>query len=72
MISKDDFNRLLNYYILIGKCSAAVDREEKYKGFVERREDSDFIMQMASEDARYDAEMDLVEEILFGEEIEYV
>lgn len=64
MISKEDFMKLVKHLIQTGKCSASIDMEAKYAEFIEARSNSDFINDASSEDARYDAEMDLIEELV--------
>lgn len=71
MISKNDFYALYQHLKLEGVALSEKEVDELYNEFVERRENSDFIMQTVSEDARFDAEMDLAEEIMLGEEREY-
>lgn len=71
-MTKNDFYALYAYF----QTEGAVLPEDKcvedlYREFVERRENSDFIMQCDSEDARFDAEMDLAEEIMLRGEREY-
>ena len=64
MISKEDFMKLVKHLIQTGKCSASIDMEAKYTEFIEARSNSDFINDTSSDDARYDAEMDLIEELI--------
>jgi hypothetical protein len=67
MISKDDFLALKAYFQLEGAVLPDKTDEELYAEFVEKRDNSDFCMQASSEDARYDAEMDIAEEVLLCE-----
>lgn len=64
MITKGDFNKYVDYMISQGLCAETIDKDQLFKEFEERRECSDFIQCASSEDARYDAEMDLMDEII--------
>lgn len=64
MITREDFENLVKYLELTGKLKNKINIENKYKEFLERRENSDYINELDFGDARYDAEMDLVDEVV--------
>lgn len=62
MLSKHDAIRLAKH--IANRLGKTIDEEALWLEFIRRRENSDFIQSTSSEDARYDAESDLVEEIV--------
>ncbi len=68
MITKNDFiHYVKDYMIANNHCDSDINIEEKYNEFVQKRNNSDYINNIESDDARYDAELDLIEEVVKGD-----